>query len=187
MVLMENAVSEFLEYDKGMEKTAAPVTAAMKPLSRLGRFGRTMEGGLFQAGAAAVIGTGLGLGQKAVQGAWNAVNRSRGFKKMMEVHPDLAERDDQQVKGMYNLLHKAAPTMAMNPHVAGGFIRRTEHASQYVDPKMVADLADAESKIQRSAWGGMGEPMKMVAGMMPKTRIDSGGFDAGPGGPNVGP
>lgn len=180
MVLMENAVSEFLEYDKGMEKTAglpAGSTKALgtKALGRLDRLGRTMEGGLYQAGGAAVIGLGLGLGQKAIQGAWNAINRSRGFKKMMAVHPDLAERDDQQVKGMYNLLHKTAPTMAMNPHVAGGFIRRTEHASQYVDPKMVADLADAESKIQRTAWGGIGEPIKMVAGMMPKARLDLGG------------
>lgn len=150
----------------GSEKK--PKTAAAFNTKLMGEsFQKALSGGLGQLGAGAIMTAGAYGASKAIGAATDAINRSRGYKKMMEIHPDLGERDEQQVKGMYNMLHKAAPTMAMNPYVAGGFIRRTEHASQYVDPKMVADLADAESKIQRSAWGGISEPMRFATGMMP--------------------
>ena len=143
-------------------------------------FGKALMGGLGAAGAGVALSAGVGLGQKAIQAATSAINRGRGYKRMMEIHPDLAERDDQQVKGMYNLLHKASPTMAMNPYVAGGFIRRTEHASNYVDPKMVSDLAGAEANIQRNAWGGMSEPLRVASGMMPGLNLgEVGGSDDG--------
>lgn len=166
---MTNEVTEFLELDAQLSKEAAPWSGAGKITGEA--FKKGLFGTLGGLGAAAIVGGGVAAGEAAVHAAVGAVNRSRGYKKMMEIHPDLADRDEQQVKGMYNLLHKSAPTMAMNPYVAGGFIRRTEHASQYVDPKMVADLADAESKIQRNRWTGMSEPMRIATSVMPGMNI----------------
>lgn len=142
-------------------------------------FTKSLSGGLGQLAAGAAMTAGAYGASKAIQAATSAINRGRGYKRMMEIHPDLADRDEQQVKGMYNLLHKASPTMAMNPYVAGGFIRRTEHASNYVDPKMVSDLAGAEANIQRSAWGGVSEPMRFATGMLPGVGFEN--LDKAPG------
>ena len=123
-------------------------------------------------GVAAIGTLGLTYGAtKAIQEASDAIGRSRGYKKMMEVNPDLAEGeyDDEQMKGMYNLLHKAAPTFAKNPYVAGSFIRRTESAAKFVDPQMIKNLADAESSMHRAS--PVTGAMQMATGFMPGTSL----------------
>jgi len=173
---MSNAIKDFLEYDDAITKEgAAPAGLRAMGQKALGAFTSSLGTAAGQLGAGALISAGAYGASRAIQAASSAINRSRGYKKMMEIHPDLADRDDAQVKGMYNLLHKSAPTLAMNPYVAGGFIRRTEHASQYVDPKMVSDLAQAEATIQRSSMGGFAMPMEMTAkmiGSMPGAKLD---------------
>lgn len=149
------SVKDFLEYDQKVKKAAGrppkapPVPPKLFDPSIAGKtFGKGLIAGAGTLAAGVALSGAMTLGAQAIQAATSAINRSRGYKRMLEVHPDLTDRDEEQVKGMYNLLHKTAPTMAMNPHVAGGFIRRTEHASQYVDPKMISDLAGAEAKIR---------------------------------------
>jgi hypothetical protein len=176
VVLMDDAIRDFLEYDETMAKEgAAPMGLRAMGQKALSSFTGSLGTAAGQLGAGALISAGAYGASKAIQAASSAINRSRGYKKMMEIHPDLADRDEEQVKGMYNLLHKSAPTMAMNPYVAGGFIRRTEHASQYVDPKMVSDLAQAEATIQRNAMGGAAGPMEFASrmiGAMPSAKLD---------------
>lgn len=164
---MSDAIQEFLEFDEQLAKEGGLWSAAKDVGQKAGKsFASSMGSGLGQLGAGALMTAGAYGASKAISAASAAINRSRGYKKMMEVHPDLSDRDEEQVKGMYNLLHKTSPTMAMNPYVAGGFVRKTEHASQYVDPKMVTDLASAEANIQRSSLGGVGEPMRLAGQMM---------------------
>jgi hypothetical protein len=161
---MSDPVSEFLELEKTGQIPA--------PTGFMGNVGRQVAGNLSNVGtqvAAGVITAGvLWGGAKAIQAATQAVNRSRGYKAMLKLNPDLGERDQESVKGTYNMMYHAAPSLAMNPYVAGGFIRRTEHATKYVDPKMISDLASAEASIQKSRWGGFPDPMQMGMDMAGK-------------------
>ena len=153
--MANDEITEFLELEKsGFWQGAA---------KEVGKgIGGVLRDTAVQAGAALVTGGVVWGGAKAIQAATSAINRNRGYKKMLQINPDLGERDQATVRGMYNLMHSAAPTMAMNPYVSGGFIRRTEHASQYIDPMMVKSLSDAESSIQKARWGGFPDPMKTV-------------------------
>jgi hypothetical protein len=155
-----SAIRNFLEHDGAIEKTAgnAPVSFGV-------RFGQA-------AGKAAIMagGTALSYGiMEAISAAKNAVSRSRGYKEMLRVNPELQEMDAEGVKAMYSMMHKTAPTMAQNPYISGGFVKRIEHGKKWMDPRIVSDLAETEAKMQRASYGpATGFPFefgKAMAGM----------------------
>lgn len=138
------ALNDFLEHDGMIEKTAAP-TPKWKPgpAKKL----------LYNAGGTALaMGASYGI-MEAIGAVKGAIGRARGFKEMVEVNPELKEMDSEGVKAMYNMMHKTAPTLASNPYIAGGFVKRIEHGKKWMDPRIVSDLAETESKMQRASYG----------------------------------
>lgn len=90
----------------------------------------------------------------AIREVKKAVTRSRDFKNMMEANPDLGDREAEGVKSLFSLIHDTSPTLAANPLVAGGFIRKLEHGKNYLDAGIATDLATAEAQIQRNRQTG---------------------------------
>lgn len=135
------AIRDFLEHDGMIEKTAK---------------GPKSWGDMGTTAAQMALGTVATYGvMEAISAAKNAVNRSRGYKSMLETNPELKEMDAEGVKAMYNMMHKTAPTLAQNPYIAGGFVKRIEHGKKWMDPRIVSDLAETEAKMQRSGYGPM--------------------------------
>lgn len=136
-----SAIRDFLEHEGMIEKIA-------KGSLSWGDVGRN---------AAQVVGTTVGgyAVMEAISAAKNAVNKSRGYKAMLETNPELKEMDAEGVKAMYNMMHKTAPTLAQNPYIAGGFVKRIEHGKKWMDPRIVSDLAETEAKMQRAGYGPM--------------------------------
>lgn len=110
-----NPLQEFLgEYGEKKEANAPSVA---------GRFRDALVGGAAAAGTAAVIG-GAGM---AASAAYDALTKSRDFKKMLEYNPDLHEHhqnDPRLFNQMYSSLRQMNPTFARDPLVAGGIMRQ---------------------------------------------------------------
>jgi hypothetical protein len=136
-----SAIRQFLEYDGMIEKQAK---------GPIGWGEAAQKAAIMTAGTLATYGI-----MEAVSAAKNAVNRSRGFKEMIAVNPELRDMDAEGVKAMYSMMHKTAPTLAMNPYIAGGFVKRIEHGKNWLDPRIVSDLAETEAKMQRVGYGPM--------------------------------
>lgn len=130
------SLTDFLEHDGMIEKTAKD----------WGEYGTTAA--QMALGTAATYGV-----MEAISAAKSAVNRSRGYKRMLEHNPELKEMDAEGVKSMYNMMYKTAPTLSQNPYIAGGFVRRIEHQKKWMDPRLVSDLAETEAKINRAEYG----------------------------------
>jgi len=133
------AIRDFLEHEGMIEKTAAA------PLSWREA---AHKAGVMAAGTALTYGV-----MEAISAAKNAVNRTRGYRAMIDTNPELKEMDAEGVKAMYNMMHKTAPTLAQNPYIAGGFVKRIEHGKKWMDPRIVSDLAETEAKMQRTGYG----------------------------------
>lgn len=85
------------------------------------------------SGAAATTGISLGLGAAlagmapVVDKIYGAVTRSRDFKEMMEVNPDLqqVQADDPKFfNNAYNSLRRVNPTFGRDPIVAGSYMKK---------------------------------------------------------------
>ena len=109
--------------------------------------GEALVGGA-ALGAVGVLGAGLQEGYKAVKGK---IDKSRGYRAMMEMNPGLEKMDAKKVQRTFNSLHGLNSDVAMNPLVAGGFVAKTmqygDHETMglgggYIDVNTVRTLSD---------------------------------------------
>lgn len=88
-----------------------------------GLFGKLMRDPHFWAPAVALgAGTALTAGVTAIKRVMDAKQKSRSFKDMMDMHPQLKERDPQFVQRIYSSLHNVNPMMARDPMVSGAWV-----------------------------------------------------------------
>lgn len=109
------------------------------------------------AGQAAVTAGLIGVGHIAdeVYSRVNsAVGRAHGFKLMMEYNPELAKEDRNKIQTLYNTLHNVSPSLARDPLVANSWVKRMMYQDEYVDPKILSDLATAEQRMGQAAGYG---------------------------------
>jgi len=134
----------------------------------VGGLGGALTAGGVAAGAAAQAG--VNAADVVVQ---EAMKKHR-FKKMVEVHPELADADQYDgtmVNRAWNTMHRFAPEMAADPLVAGTFVKRVSDA-ELIDHKTVSELIRARKDMGRpvgtQAAGGAGAAftgaMKAVSG-----------------------
>lgn len=138
-----NPVEEFLTSERRLQKEAG------------GGAARPIMSQLPLLAATAILPV---LGLTATNAAYRAVKqtvtRSRDFKNMMEKNPEFADMDAETVKDLFSFLHDTAPSLAANPIVAGGYIRKMEYNKNYLDPTMAKDLVGAEAQIQKNRMTG---------------------------------
>lgn len=150
---MGNPVTEFLEIEKK------------------GSWGQFAK----QVGLAAGTVAGTALAAEVYQGIRGAVSRSQGFKRMMAYNPELEKEDRNKVQTIFNTLNNVAPDLARDPLVASSWVKQMMYQQEYVDPRVLSDLATAQSRMGQSK--GM-DVMKSLPGEIMK----SSPFAKGPGG-----
>lgn len=80
-----------------------------------------MSKGLALATAAHV---GMSLAGDLVDASKRALFKTRNYKKMMALNPDLRERSANQVQSIFSTLHRFNPDFSADPVVAGSFVRQ---------------------------------------------------------------
>lgn len=132
-----NPVEEFLSDESdGVEKTAGFWKAMKEPMKQVG----IAAGGTL---ASAVAMGGAALGYKAIQ---DSIQKSRGFKSMLQENPNLRKMDRSKVQRMYNTLYHVSPMAATDPMISGSWTKRMIHNEEYIDPQTVQTLATAEQR-----------------------------------------
>lgn len=141
---MSNPVDAYLEH--AMEKKAGPgsffgdVVRGASPGSAFGGH----EVGKLLAQSAAVGGVGALVG--AARKAYSAATKSRDYKMMIEVNPDLGElqaSNPQQFNQFYSSLRSLNPTFASDPVVAGSYMRRMAEFPNNAGPILVETMGYA--------------------------------------------
>jgi hypothetical protein len=88
-----------------------------------GLFGKLMQDPHFWAPAIALTaGTALTAGASAVKNIVDARQKATSFKEMMDLHPQLKQRDPKFVQRVYSSLHNVNPVMARDPMVSGAWV-----------------------------------------------------------------
>lgn len=112
-----NPVDEYLELRK----------EAFGMSSVRGVLPRNVGSQVAAAGMTLGLGAALGAAVPIADKIYGAVTRSRDFKGMMEVNPDLQEmeaQDSQFFNQAYNSLRKVNPTFGRDPIIAGSYMRK---------------------------------------------------------------
>lgn len=128
---MSNPVTEFLELEKQGDWR---------------QFGGQM------ALAAGTVAAGA-LMNEAVSAVRGAVRKSHNFKAMMAHNPGLEKEDRARVQGLFNTLHNVSPDLAADPVVANSWVKRMMYQDEYVDPRMLSDLATAQNRMRPDTKG----------------------------------
>lgn len=109
---------------------------------------------------AGIVG-GIGVGAHLAAGAYEKSKEkmlSKGsFNKAISENKDLHDLDKKTLKKNFDVLWKFSPDMAMQPTVAGSFLRQTAFRSELgIDPNTVKMLADIQ-KSHSEAYGAHGK------------------------------
>jgi hypothetical protein len=136
---MGNPIDDFLAYDQKQETPMEKQAAAPgwgEPMVRALGYGAGIAGATLLTHAAIE-------GYEAAKGA---IQKSRGFKSMMEGNPHLKKMDQKKVQSVYNTLHNFNPEMAKDPYVAGAWVKRINEYD-YVDPRTIGELVQARGRM----------------------------------------
>lgn len=132
-----NPVHEFALHDtQPMTKEAAPFWKSPEFRSVATRGAITMATPFAMLGAFE--------GYDAIKGA---IQKSRGFKKMVEANPELKNVPADRLKLMYNTVHSSSPSIAQDPLAAGSVVSRMAEYGGKVDTKTISELASAEQRM----------------------------------------
>jgi hypothetical protein len=133
----ENPVTEYLK-----TKTAASFGQGLMAgsgLSNPGRMGAALGRGAMGAAGALAVGGGV-----AAAGAiYDAATKSRDFRAMLEVNPDVAakhEEDPRLVNRMFSTLRTFNPQFSKDPTVAGSYVRQMMEDPVHAGGKVVETL-----------------------------------------------
>lgn len=162
---MYDPIDDFIQYEHGVEKTAAapipnptpiPVNVA-KGAKWTSHAGKALAWGAGTAGAALLGHAAL----EAYDAAKGAVQKSRGFNSMMDQNPNLKKMDRKKVQAIYTTLHNFNPEMAQDPFVSGAWVKRINEYD-YVDPRTIGELVSARGRMGSRA---PIDPMALATGM----------------------
>ena len=95
------------------------------------------------AGGLALAGSG---GAYAAAKVRDTINKSRGYKEMMEVNPDLAENDAEANQRVYSTLFRFNPEYAKDPLVSGAFVREMSGKAR-MDLNSIGALVSARKNL----------------------------------------
>jgi hypothetical protein len=98
------------------------------------------------AGGLAMAGGLYGLqhmGNTVSKHTIGAVQKDRAYSKMLEVHPDLVERDQKRTRLFFDSLHHFSPHYAADPLMAGEYVRQ-QMDSGAIPPATVQTVANVE-------------------------------------------
>ena len=138
---MTNPLDEVLELEKSASFLGGFGKGVARSFSSGGgkALGEKMVGGaMVAAGTAAVAGIGA-----AAEKIYNAIDKRRSFKAMMELDPSLQERQGEDPKifnAAYSSLYNLNPQFAKEPLVAGSYMHDAMDAPN-VAGQRIADLA----------------------------------------------
>lgn len=99
------------------------------------------QGALMAATPFAMMGAFEGY--DAIKGA---IQKSRGFKKMVDANPELQDVPADRLKLMYNSVYHTSPHVAVDPLAAGSVVGHMAAYGGKVDPKTIAELASTEQR-----------------------------------------
>lgn len=101
----------------------------------------------------AIVGGGMTLGSKAMQGAYSGVKdsimKAQAFKEMVETSPELGEANPDLVQKGFNTLYRFNPEFAKDPLVAGTFVRNVVEQER-LNLGDVRSLVDARKSMVQS-------------------------------------
>ena len=160
-VISEDEAREGLAIRRGLEKSAAKGGKS---------FGNIFKGTslpkLFAAGAAlsagAAAGGGASLGVSSVIGkgteALHRGKQSSQFNAMLKADPSL--RRQPKARAYFNVVHRASPFIASEPHVAAATVRSMMESPEgyALHPKFVQQLLEIEEKRQKTRYPAMRTP-----------------------------
>lgn len=100
------------------------------------------------AGIGATVATGIAynLAGDMFDSVKRGITKSRGYKAMLRENPDLAEHPAKDVQKIYSTLHRFNPDFAMDPMVAGSFVRRQAALGEF-DTKMLTEAISARKNL----------------------------------------
>lgn len=101
------------------------------------------------AGIGATVATGIAynLAGDMFDSVKRGITKSRGYKAMLRENPDLAEHPAKSVQKVYSTLHRFNPDFAMDPTVAGSFVRRQVALGEF-DTKMLTEAISARKNLE---------------------------------------
>lgn len=142
---MTNPLDEYLELRQ--EKTAGPGGTFLREMAQganpASAFGGAEVGKLLTQ--TAVVG-GVGALIGAARKAYSAATKTRDYKMMLEVNPDLSEAqagDPKMFNQLYSSLRSLNPTFASDPVVAGSYMRKMTEFPHNAGPILVETLGYA--------------------------------------------
>lgn len=157
---MDNPIDIFLEGEEIPKQAGIPGSVMRSAKQGAGEF--WPHAGKALAWGAGAVGTAI-VGQaalEAIDAAKGAVQKSRGFNKMLDQNPQLQKMDKNKVQAIYGTLHRFNPEMAQDPFVSGAWVKRINEYD-YVDPRTIGELVSARDRSKRP----MIDPMSLATGM----------------------
>jgi hypothetical protein len=115
---------------------------------------------------AALLAGAIGLASAGTQ-VYRAITKKQDYNAMLEAHPDLAERRDQDpatFNRFYNALRSLNPQFAAEPVVAGTYMRRMLEAPEAAGGTLVESLQSSK---------GIGPSYSMTFGEHPSFGLKS--------------
>lgn len=124
--------------------------AAARP-SFLSSLGKALPPAIATAGTVALIGALGSSIAKKYEGYSQAIQKARSFRNMVKAYPDLEEYGADRLKNQFDTLHRFSPTIAQDPILSSGWIRRvnqfTIEGKDFITPDVVRDLVSIESGV----------------------------------------
>jgi hypothetical protein len=169
---MSNPVDEYLESVEGFEKKAGPMDYAGRVMSGMrGAVGAEQMGELLMHGG---IIAGVGGLMGAARQAYNAATKSRDFKAMLDVYPDLAQHQADNPKMFnqhYSSLRRLNPTFAADPVVAGSYMRQMSEFPHNAGNVLVQSVG-AAPKLQGGGMKDLSTALEVATLARPPSEMD---------------
>lgn len=115
-----------------------------------------------------MLGTlGVGILGQLLSPIINHVKSQMSYGEMIKKTPQLADKDPEQIKDYFNVIHTFSPKAASNPLVAGALVNKMMEFGG-VDHKLVQDISAIQSGIEQY------RPLQDVSSAAAKSLLSKG-------------
>ena len=115
-----------------------------------------LQKGLGYGAAGLILGGGAALASVGAQAISDPLKKRVGRNRMYRENAFLHNEDKKTVNKYYNTLYRFSPTMAMDPLVAGSFMKKQlEFKDVGIQPTDVGTLANIEKAVRDRRDGGI--------------------------------
>ena len=128
--------------------------AAAKGRSAGASISPVFKNALLLGGAGALIGGGAAAAQTMGSAIADPLKKRVGYKRMLRENEFLRHEDPTSVNKYYSTLYRFSPTMAMDPLVAGSFMKKQlEFQDVGVQPGDLQTISNIEKAVRDKAQG----------------------------------